>query len=71
MAASSVTGRGIGDSKGLIKPENNCGCGDCFTPKEKEKVAPSKSYCYVSYVKHRPIRSIKSSSTYSIKVCPN
>lgn len=27
MAASSVTGRGPGDSGGLQKPENHCGCG--------------------------------------------
>jgi len=42
MAATSVTGRGPGDSHGLYKPENSAGCGPTYPHDEiVKKVLPS------------------------------
>lgn len=43
MAASSVTGTGPGESHGLQKPENHCGCG-CGGAKDETPKAPARRF---------------------------
>ena len=47
MAASTVTGRGYGASKGKYKPENNCGGCHCGCGKNcPPPIEPVKIGCY-------------------------
>lgn len=46
MAAASVTGTGIGDSKGLQKPQNHSSCG-CGYVEKKQLVKKIKKGCYL------------------------
>jgi hypothetical protein len=67
MAATSVTGTGIGESFGKQKPNNNASCGGGDTEEEaKKKVI--KNGCYVSY-KVRGHSSHKIGQSKSIRVC--
>lgn len=45
MAASSVTGTGPGESNGLQKPENHCGCGCGGKPDEIKKPVRRRLGC--------------------------
>lgn len=45
MGATSVTGKGLGESHGLHKPENGGGCCPKATPTETP-VVPVKQGCY-------------------------
>jgi hypothetical protein len=45
MAASSVTGTGPGESHGLQKPENHCGCGCGGKPEEAKRPARRRLGC--------------------------
>jgi hypothetical protein len=49
MSASSVTGIGPGESHGMKKPANNCGCPCGSTPEEVVSNPPLKRGCVVSY----------------------
>lgn len=67
MAATSVTGTGIGESFGKQKPKNNASCGAGDTEEEtKSKVI--KNGCVVSY-KIRGNSSHKIGQSKSIRVC--
>lgn len=73
MGASSVTGVGIGDSKGLQKPESNCGCGTCHCKGKNKKncdqiPTPKKVGCHVNVSVGRS-SSIRVGGGRSIKVC--
>ena len=51
MAANSVTGVGLGDSKGKYKAELHCGgcsCG-CHGKDCERKPEPKKKPCYITY----------------------
>ena len=70
MSASSVTGRGPGDSHGKYKPENqcggcNCGCKDC----EKPPVEPRKQSCYTRLSVGASASLVSASTSSNIKVC--
>lgn len=51
MVASSVTGKGQGDSKGLQKPENHCSCGACADKVESQNTStpPIHKGCIVRH----------------------
>jgi len=67
MAATSVTGTGIGESNGKQKPGNNASCGGGDTEDVvKKKVI--KNGCFVSY-KTRGTGNIKIGQSKSIRVC--
>jgi hypothetical protein len=69
MSATSVTGKGAGDSYGLHKPElqcGGCGCGS-FTEDEEESIVVRRG-C-VTKNKSGGSASVKSGSGASIKVC--
>lgn len=69
MAATSVTGRGHGDSHGKAKPENNVGCGKTVPPEEiTKKILPSNC-CAVKHVCGGSKRVTCGSGRSSIKVC--
>ena len=67
MAATSVTGTGIGESFGKQKPNNNASCGGGDTEEEVKK-KPIKKGCYVSYGV-RGYSSYKTGQSKSIRVC--
>jgi hypothetical protein len=71
MAASSVTGVGLGDSNGKQKHENHSGCGCCFGSKTDPAInTKRKTGCVVRYNSGRAIyHKIKSSSIISNKSC--
>lgn len=69
MVASSVTGVGQGDSRGLYKPQNNGSCG-CTSPSVPQNPKlPQKKGCYFFYssnngsVGHRINSNIRSSKS--------
>jgi len=67
MAATSVTGTGIGESFGEPKPENNSGCcANCNEETVKKKVI--KNGCYVSY-KISGSKSVNVCRSSAIRVC--
>jgi hypothetical protein len=55
MAASSVTGTGPGDSRGLQKPENHCGCGCGGKPDEAKKPARRRLGCVRRHSSSSPV----------------
>lgn len=70
MSASSVTGRGLGDSHGKYKSDNqcggcNCGCKDC----EKPSVEIPKETCYTKLSVGTNVASVFTGKNSSIKVC--
>ena len=68
MAATSVTGRGLGDSLGKQKPENNAGCGKFVPPKQiTKKILPSNC-CAVKHVCGNK-KSVVCGRRSSIRVC--
>lgn len=50
MAASSVTGTGPGESHGLQKPENHCGCGCGGSKQETPKPPQRRIGCFSRHV---------------------
>jgi hypothetical protein len=69
MAASSVTGVGIGESNGKQKRNNNASCGGGTADAEeaaKKKVI--KNGCHISY-NVRGYGSYKTGQSKSIRVC--
>lgn len=69
MAATSVTGRGNGDSHGKAKPENNVGCGKFIPIDEIEKKVLPSNCCAVKYVCGGSKRITCGGGGRSIKVC--
>ena len=70
MTASSVTGVGPGDSHGLQKKENHCGCPCCGgTPTETVSNPPVKRGCVTNYSVGRSARYASGGKASSIKVC--
>lgn len=70
MAASSVTGVGLGDSNGKQKPENHSGCGCCFGEKKQETGTNSvKKGCSIRYKNSGSIAHKINSSIISNKSC--
>jgi len=69
MAASSVTGRGPGDSNGLQKKENHCGCACGGTPTETTSNPPLKRGCVTNYVSRKNAQYTSNGGHSSIKVC--
>lgn len=55
MAASSVTGTGPGESHGLQKPENHCGCGCGGKPDDTKKPARRRLGCVRRYSASSPV----------------
>lgn len=67
MGATSVTGKGHGDSHGLAKPENNTGC--CGAkPSEETPIEQEKQSCYTK-LRISSKASYKVGSNTRIKVC--
>lgn len=69
MAASSVTGRGPGDSHGLQKKENHCGCPCGGSPTEVVSNPPLKRGCVTNYVAKKNTRYTSNGGYSSVKVC--
>lgn len=69
MAASSVTGKGLGESKGLQKDENHCGCACGGKPTETVSNPPLKRGCVTNYVSKKGTSYSSGSGGTSIKVC--
>jgi len=67
MGATSVTGKGAGDSNGKQKPDNHCGCGCPFT--EEEERARIKLGCVTRYKSSNKASYKASSGKPSIRVC--
>lgn len=68
MGASSVTGvSGAGDSEGLYKAANTCGCG-CSRESE-EPVEPVRLGCYVKHVAGNQAKYIAGGGATKITVC--
>lgn len=69
MGATSVTGRGQGDSNGKQKPKNHitCSCGPSCDD-EQEPKEPTKTVCKTRYVSGSQT-SIKVGGTTKIRVC--
>lgn len=69
MSATSITGKGPGESFGLRKPNNSCGpCGGSCGSIEVEAVPLPKIGCFSSIISCNN-RKILSCSSISIKTC--
>jgi hypothetical protein len=67
MGATSVTGKGQGDSNGKQKPDNHCGCG-CPGPEEEERERV-KLGCVTKITVNNRASYTASNGKASIKVC--
>jgi hypothetical protein len=69
MAATSVTGTGIGDSNGKYKPENSSGCcGIKKQPPEEEIEKPNPIGCHVK-LKYGSRNRLITGNNSNLKVC--
>lgn len=64
MAASSVTGTGLGESYGKQKPHLHSGCGCCGQTTPQPRSKPKKKGCFFSY-------SAKNNNSISYKINSN
>lgn len=69
MAASSVTGRGPGESHGLQKRENHCGCACGGPVEETTSTPPAKIGCVTKHVSNNRAKYSSNGGNTSIKVC--
>lgn len=70
MAASSVTGVGLGDSNGKYKPELHCGGCACGGKPATEPLPPVKSVCCTKKVYNCRNNVLRSGCYHSsIKTC--
>lgn len=69
MAASSVTGTGLGDSFGKKKCKNHCGGCGCKCVDEPPKRPPYKSGCYRRVNAGQRVAYKAGNGAIGIKVC--
>ncbi len=68
MGASSVTGKGYGESHGIFKPENNNGCKCGRRPEEEEPEGELKTGCYVKVLSGNLV-SYRNGGAINLKGC--
>jgi hypothetical protein len=68
MGSTSVTGKGVGESHGVYKPEHNCGCSGCI---HNDEVPPPEVIKRGCYVRSRVggVVSTKTGNITNIHVC--
>lgn len=68
MGATSVTGKGIGDSHGMAKPQNHCGGCGCGKAPEEVPAKKLESSCFITYKTGSSVK-LNVGTRASIKVC--
>lgn len=69
MAASTVTGRGLGDSHGLPKPENHCGGCGCGKVDETPITPPPKVPCHTKLVNNQKLKHVSVLNNSRVRTC--